>query len=116
MPRITKTLTPPMRRLPARAKQLREEVGMSQREVERGGGLPGGWVSRIERGDRLDGLAADMLVRLARGIGCSVGDLLGEPPVIVEVPERGRARLGEPAPDPKRLPGRIRPSDAAKKS
>lgn len=117
MPRITKTLTPQIRKLPDRAKEMRIREKLSQRAVERGGGLPTGRVTRIEQGKGLDGLSADFLVRLARGIGVSVGELLGEPPLVIEVPaERfAQLRVSERAGEPKRLPGRVASTDSPNK-
>lgn len=108
MPRITKALTAPIRELPDREKTIRVALHLSQREVERSGGLPAGWIARLEKGERLAGFSADYLVRLARGLGVTVSELLGEIVVLDEPQTSGLPRrIGKPVSEPKRLPGRI---------
>lgn len=51
---------------------------MSQRKLEKLAELPTGAVSRLERGQRLDGVSADALVRLAHALGVTVAEVLGE--------------------------------------
>ncbi len=64
----------------ARLKYARDAAGLSQKKLSKRSGVDQGLISRLERpgqeGGR-EGLSADTAVRLARGLGVSVGWLLG---------------------------------------
>ncbi|MGH9957397.1 MAG: helix-turn-helix domain-containing protein [Pyrinomonadaceae bacterium] len=58
-------------------KNLREESGLTQRQLARKAGVDQGGLSKIERGLKAN-LTLEMLRRLARALGCSAADLLDD--------------------------------------
>lgn len=58
-----------------RIKALRLKRGMTQDQIERLTGIDQGHISLIENGRRRR-VSADVMVRLARALGCSVEDLV----------------------------------------
>ena len=76
--------------------KLREKAGISQQELGRLSGVPQGVISTIESGTtkypRLDTAA-----KLARALGCTIDELLGEkegPNCPTERPNEGDAQNG----------------------
>ena len=60
-----------------RIKELRLQKGLTQDQMERITGVDQGYISLIENGRRKR-VSAEMLVKLARALGCSVEDLVAE--------------------------------------
>lgn len=59
-----------------RLKQLRENLGLTQQELDVAADLPIGVTAHYEAGTRAPGLAS--LRSIMRGLGCSPNDLLGD--------------------------------------
>jgi transcriptional regulator with XRE-family HTH domain len=81
MPKQKHTLPIQMAGAAKRLKEARKATGMSQKELEDKSGVNQGRISRIENGDRMEGISAAAFVRLARPLGVRAGWLLtGEEP------------------------------------
>ena len=61
--------------LGTRMRQLREEKGISQRELAKRAGITSAYVSRLEH-DLNPNISAKVIYGLARGLGTTVDDLL----------------------------------------
>jgi transcriptional regulator with XRE-family HTH domain len=63
------------RRYPSQLRELRRNCGLSQQAVAAAAGISGAYYGALERGDKR--INADTAERLAKPLGCAVGDLLG---------------------------------------
>ena len=98
MPRHKKTAPPELKTLPGRVTYARERLGMTMTELATQLDVPLSTMSRLESGERIDGIEAATLIRLARALGVPVGWLAaneGAPPatdipVFREPPKRRR--------------------------
>lgn len=76
--------------------KLREKAGISQQELGRLSGVPQGVISTIESGATKHP-RTDTAAKLARALGCTIDDLLGEkedPNCPTERPNEGDAQNG----------------------
>lgn len=64
------------KRLAKNAKALRVSKGLSQQELANKTGLTVRYISRLE--NTAQNVTLDVLEKLTRGLGCSLGDLFGE--------------------------------------
>jgi transcriptional regulator with XRE-family HTH domain len=70
-------------------KRLRTQAGLTQQELATRSGLSMAQVMAMEQGKR-DNPRLDTLRKLARGLGCTVGELVGDEP-----PKGGRKPKGK---------------------
>lgn len=64
------------KRLAKNAKAIRVSKGLSQQELANKTGLTVRYISRLE--NTAQNVTLDVLEKLTRGLGCSLGELLGE--------------------------------------
>lgn len=85
--------------LGGRLKLARTGAGLTLDDVAEASGMTSGHLSRLERGEKLPSIGA--LVRLAKALGTTVGDLMGADPVdseLVIARASDRTRLGRSSP------------------
>lgn len=90
MPRRSAPKTRELTTLPSRLKYARERCHMTLTALAKLSGLDLSQVSRIEGGERVDGIEAATIIRLARALQVSVGWLAadeGDPGPIPTFPE-----------------------------
>ena len=97
-----KTTTPPkaLLTLPSRLKYARERQGLTQTALAERTGIDLGGISRLEKGERVVGIEAATIIRLAAALGVPVGWLAADegqlPPVVVfEETDRRRKPRGD---------------------
>lgn len=100
--KTAKSASPPapqeLTTLPDRLKYARKRVGFSQKELAERSQVSESQLSRYESAERIEGVEAATVIRLARALGVPVGWLVadeGEPgpvPVFVEPPKGDRRR------------------------
>lgn len=64
------------KRIAKNTKAKRIEFGFSQQEISNKTGLTVRYISRLE--NTAPNITLDVLERLAKGLGCSIGDLIGD--------------------------------------
>lgn len=82
MPKRREEVEPELVGLPERLRLAREAEGLGARELDRASGLGTGAVTRLSKGDRLSGVTAAKIIRLARALNVRPEWLLtGNPPM-----------------------------------
>lgn len=76
MPRRAKPITHELKTLPGRLRFARESRALDVTKLEDLAGVSRGRVSRIENDDRLPGLSADVVIRIAKALRVNPGWLL----------------------------------------
>ena len=78
MPKLLKTIPYEMKKLGTYLKQLREEAGLSIREVTRKSGMAPSYLFKIEKGDTFSTLSIHTLLKLSKFYNIPIGALLKE--------------------------------------
>ena len=78
MPKLLKTIPYEMKKLGTYLKQLREEVGLSIREVARKSEMAPSYLFKIEKGDTFSTLSIHTLLKLSKFYNIPIGALLKE--------------------------------------
>lgn len=94
MPRLTiiggmsdrDTSPPKLRSLPLRVKYARARAGMTARALAKRSEMTPSQISRIETGDRVRGIEAATVLRLAEALGVPAGWLLADEGTLPPVP------------------------------
>lgn len=99
MPRKKPAPPPPeLLTLPSRLKYARERAGLTGAALAEAANLDPAQISRFERAERLTGVEAATLIRLARALGVPVGWLAADEgglppaPIFRESPKPGRPK------------------------
>jgi transcriptional regulator with XRE-family HTH domain len=81
------TVLPELATLPERLKYARTRIGMTGAALAEASEIDAGQISRLESGERVGGVEAQTLIRLARNLGVPVGWLAAdEGPIPEKVP------------------------------
>jgi len=78
MPKLLKRIPYEMKKLGTYLKQLREEAGLSIREVTRKSGMAPSYLFKIEKGDTFSTLSIHTLLKLSKFYNLPIGALLKE--------------------------------------
>ena len=78
MPKLLKTIPYEMKKLGTYLKQLREEAGLSIREVARKSEMAPSYLFKIEKGDTFSTLSIHTLLKLSKFYNLPIGALLKE--------------------------------------
>ncbi len=99
VPKAAKTAPPPkvLTDLPERLVYARKRAGFTQKELATRSKINASQLSRLEAGERVEGIEASTAIRLAQALGVPVGWLIADegdagPVPVFEEPPRGDGR------------------------
>lgn len=99
MPKAAKTAPPPkaLIELPERLTYARKRAGFTKKELAERSNVNASQLSRLEAGERVEGIEAFTVMRLAQALGVPVGWLLADeggagPVPVFDEPPRGDRR------------------------